>query len=60
MKEEKFVRRSIKQHKDLLTDPKYRHKVEANRKVRLHSFAEEDFETELRDYINGTYEQNSQ
>jgi len=51
--EKGFKRRSIKQHKDLLLDPRYKHKVEVNRKVRLHFIEEEDFEKELKEYLDG-------
>lgn len=48
-----FKRRAIKQHKDLLTDPRYRHQTEASHKVRLSRLKSEDQEKEIKDYVNG-------
>ena len=47
----KFIRPAIKQHKDLLTDLQYKHRVEVGKKVRLSKLEEKDFNAELKEYL---------
>ncbi len=47
----KFIRPAIKQHKDLLTDLQYKHRVEVGKKVRLSKLEEKDFNLELKEYL---------
>ena len=44
------MKRQIKQHEDLLSDPMYRPKYEATKKERLNKQLEEEAKREIRDY----------
>ena len=56
----KFVRPAIKQHKDLLTDPQFKHRVEVGKKVRLSILEEKDFLLELKEYLHEHHREDSQ
>ena len=50
---EPYQRPPIKQHRDLLIDPRYKPRTEVGKKVRLSVLDERDFKLELKEYLHG-------
>ena len=48
----KFQRKKIKQHQDLLNDPKYKQKIEKSYKVKKRELEDKEAKEEIRHYQN--------
>lgn len=53
-KDEKYKRKPNRQHRDVLLEPQYRHREQAGLKSRLFRQQEQEFEQELKEYMNDT------